>query len=131
MYRAIGRLRAGESYRVAAPLVSCTGRASVHGPGQPAAHGPGQDSIIFCGPGAGGPETCRPGLISNSFAGCGPGLTFPGLGLTFPGLGRAGPGPNFPGPGSGRAYSESHSCVNIMVKDYLPSSIHCNKIIVF
>ena len=41
------------------------------------------------------------------------------------------PGPNFPGPGPGRAYSESHSCFNIMVKDYLPSSIHCNKIIVF
>ena len=53
-----------------------------------------------------------PGLVSNSFAGCGP-----GLGLTFPGLGRA--------------YSESHSCFNIMVKDYLLSSIHCNKIIVF
>ena len=33
-----------------------------------------------------GPETCMPGPVSNSFAGCGP-----GLGLTFPGLGRAGP----------------------------------------
>ena len=43
----------------------------------------------------------------------------------------AGPGPNFPGHGPGLAYSESHSCFNIMVKYYLPSSIHCNTIIVF
>ena len=78
---------------------------------RPAAHGPGQTSMIFCGPGAGlklaGPG---PGLVSNDFAGCGP-----SLGLTFP----------------GRAYSESHSCFNLMVKDYLHSSIHYNKIIVF
>ena len=32
-------------------------------------------------------------------------ITRPGLGLTFPGLGRA------------RAYSENHSCFNIMFKD--------------
>ena len=40
-----------------------------------------------------------PGVVNNNFAGCGP-----GLGLAFPGLGLA------------RAYSESHSCFNIMVK---------------
>ena len=82
------------------------------GPARSPWAGPGQDSMIFCGPGRCGPETCRPGLVSNSFAGCGPGLR-----LTF--------------PGQGRAYSENHSCFNIMVKYYLPSSIHCNKIIVF
>ena len=78
--------------------------------------GPGFYDILWAGPGAGlklaGPGRARagPGLVSNNFAGCGP-----GLGLTFP----------------GRAYSENHSCFNIMVKDYLHSSIHCNKIIVF
>ena len=91
--------------------MSCVIHAGVlHGPGlwagpwpvgRPAAHGPGQTSMIFCGPGAGlklaGPG---PGLVSNDFAGCGP-----SLGLTFP----------------GRAYSESHSCFNLMVKDYLHS----------
>ena len=93
-------------------LVSCTGRAC--GPGWPAAHGPGRArpgfyDILRAGC---GPETCRPGLVSNNFTGCGP-----GLGLTF--------------PGPGRAYNESHSCFNIMVKYYLPSSIHCNKIVFY
>ena len=87
------------------------------GPARSPWAGPGQDSMIFCGPGRVRAWNLQaragPGLVSNSFAGCGP-----GLGLTFPGLGRG-------------AYSESHSCFDIMVKDYLPSSIHCNKIIVF
>ena len=48
----------------------------------------------------------RPGLVNSNGAGCGP-----GLGLTFPALGWA------------RAYSESHSCPNIMVKDYSHLSI--------
>ena len=51
------------------------------------------------GPGL-GPGWARAGKYS--FAGCGPGLH----------------GSDFPGPGPGRAYSESHSCFNIMVKDY-------------
>ena len=72
--------------------------------------GPGFNDILRAGPGAGlklaGPGRAR--LINNNFAGCGPGL---GLGLTFPGLGRA------------RAYSESHSCFNIMVKYYRQLSI--------
>ena len=72
-------------------LGSCTGRAL--------ARGPGRASMIFCGPGRVRPETCGPWLVNNNVAGCGP-----GLGLTFPGLGRA------------RAYNESHSCFNIMVK---------------
>ena len=63
------------------------GRASARGPGRPAAHGPGRAKIIyFAGRAVCGPETCRPGLVSNTFAGCGP-----GLGLTFPGPGRVGP----------------------------------------
>ena len=86
------------------------------GPARSPWAGPGQDSMIFCGPGRVRAWNLQgragTGLVSNNFAGCGP-----GLGLTFPGLGRA--------------YNESHSCFNIMVKDYLPSSIHCNKIIVF
>ena len=71
------------------------------GPARSPWAGPGQASIIFCGPGAGLKLAGRagPGLVNNNFAGCGP-----GLGLTFPGLGRA------------RAYSESHSCFNIIVK---------------
>ena len=65
------------------------------GPARSPWAGPGFYDILRAGPGrvrAGcGPETCRPEpgpgwLVSNSFAGCGP-----GLGLTFPGLGRAGP----------------------------------------
>ena len=70
--------------------------------------GPGQVSIIVCGPGRVQAWNLQgrvgPGLVSNNFAGCGP-----GLGLTFPGLGRA--------------YSESHYYFNIMVKDYLHLSI--------
>ena len=89
---------------------SCTGRASARGPGWPATHGPGRARLqgYFAGRAGCGPETCRPGpgLVNNNFAGCGP-----GLGLTFPGLGRA------------RAYSESHSCFNIMVKHYPQLSI--------
>ena len=81
----------------------------LHGPGLgpragPARNpwaGPGLNDILRAGPGAGlkfaGPG--RAGLVNNNVAGCGP-----GLGITFPGLGRA------------RAYSESHSCFNIMVK---------------
>ena len=67
-------------------------------------HGPGLGSRA--GPGAGLKLAARPGpgLVNNNFAGCGP-----GLGLTFPGLGRA--------------YSESHSCFNIMVKYYRQLSI--------
>ena len=46
--------------------------------------------MIFCGPGRVRARNLQaragPGLVSNSFAGWGP-----GLGLTFPGLGRAGP----------------------------------------
>ena len=93
------------------------------GPARSPWAGPGQDSMIFCRPGRVRAWNLQaragPGLVSNNFAGCGP-----GLGLTFPGLGRAGPGP-------GRAYNESHSCFNIMVKDYLPSSIHCNNIVFY
>ena len=80
----------------------------LHGPGPRA--GPGQVTKIVCGPGR--VRACNlqaragPGLVSNNFAGCGP-----GLGLTYPGLGRA------------RAYSESHYYFNIMVKDYLHLSI--------
>ena len=76
------------------------------GPARSPWAGPGRASMIFCGPGRVRPETCGPGLVNNSFAGCGP-----GLGLTFPGLGRA------------LAYSESHSCLNIMVKYYRQLSI--------
>ena len=98
--------------RFAADLLVYT--SVLHGPGLgpragPARSlwaGPGQVSVIVSGPGRAGcgPDTCRPGptrpgLVSNNCAGCGP-----GLGLTFPGLGRA------------RAYSESHSYFNIMVK---------------
>ena len=87
-------------------LVSCTGRASARSPWA----GPGQVSIIVCGPGRVRAWKLQaragPGLVSNTFAGCGP-----GLGLTFPGLGRA------------RAYSESHYYFNIMVKDYFHLSI--------
>ena len=74
--------------------------------------GPGFNDILRTGPGAGlklagsGRARAGPGLITNNFAGCGP-----GLGLTFPGLDRA------------RAYSESHSCFNIMVKYYPQLSI--------
>ena len=80
----------------------------LHGPGRPAAHGPaGAGSNDICRVGC-GPETCRagPGMVNYNFVGCGP-----GLGLTFPGLGRA------------RAYTESHSCFNIMVKYYRQLSI--------
>ena len=74
------------------------------GPARSPWTGPGQASMIFCGPGRVRAWNLQaragPGLVCNYFAGCGP-----GLGLTFPGLGRA------------RAYSESHSCFNIMVKD--------------
>ena len=65
----------------------------------------GRASMIFCGPGR-VRARAGPGLVNNNFAGC-----EPGLGLTFPGLGRA------------RAYSESHSCFNIMVKYYRQISI--------
>ncbi len=87
------------------------GRASARGPAHSPWARPALASMIFCGP-----ETSGPGLVNNNFAGCGP-----GLGLTFPGLGRA------------RAYSESHSCFNIMVKYYRQLSIiiHCNECIVF
>ena len=80
------------------------------GPARSQWAGPGQVSIIVCGPGR--VRACNlqfragPGLVSNNFAGCGP-----GLGLTFPGLGRA------------RVYSESPSYFTIMVKDYLYLSI--------
>ena len=71
-------------------LGSCTGRASARGPARSPWAGPGQASMIFCGPGRVRAWNLQarawPGLVSNSFAGCGP-----GLGLTFPGLGRAGP----------------------------------------
>ena len=86
------------------------GSRVLHGPGLGPWAGPARSP--WAGPGFYDILRAGPGLVSNSFAGCGP-----GLGLTFPGLGRA--------------YSESHSCFNIMVKDYPPSSIHCNKIIVF
>ena len=68
----------------------------LHGPGlgpraRPArspSAGPDFYDLLRSGPGAGlklaGPA--GPGLVSNDFVGCGP-----GLGLTFPGLGRAGP----------------------------------------
>ena len=60
------------------------------GPARSPWAGPGQDSMIFCGPGRVRAWNLQaragPGLVSNNFAGCGP-----GLGLTFPGLGRAGP----------------------------------------
>ena len=36
------------------------------GPGQPAVHGPGFNYILRVGC---GPETCRPGLVNNNFAG--------------------------------------------------------------
>ena len=45
-------------------------------------------------------------LINSNGAGCGPGLD-----ITFPGLGWA------------RAYSESHYCPNITVKDYSHLSV--------
>ena len=68
--------------------------------------GSGFYNSLRAGPGAGlkltGPA--GPGPVSNTFAGCGPGLTFPGLG-------RA------------RAYNESHYYFNIMVKDCLHLSI--------
>ena len=80
------------------------------GPARSPWAGPGQVSIIVCGPGRVRAWKLQaragPGLVSNNFASCGP-----GLGLTFPGLGRA------------RAYSESHYYFNIMVKDYLHLSI--------
>ena len=76
------------------------------GPARSPWAGPGRASMIFCGPAGCGPETCGPGLVNNNVAGCGP-----GLGLTFPGLGRA------------RAYIESHSCFNVMVKYYRQLSI--------
>ena len=87
------------------------------GPARSPWAGPGQVSRIVCGPGRvrawNLQARAEPGLVSNNFAGCGP-----GLGLSFPGLGRA------------RAYSESHYYFNIMVKDCLHLSI-ANNIIVF
>ena len=67
---------------------------------------PGSSDLLWAGPGAGlkleGPGRARAG----KWYFCGP-----GLGLTFTGLGRA------------RAYSESHSCFNIMVTYYPQLSI--------
>ena len=72
----------------------------LHGPGLgpwagPARNpwaGPGQDSMIFCGPGRLRARNlqarARPRLVSNNFAGCGPGPNFPGLSRAW-----AGPGP--------------------------------------
>ena len=84
----------------------------LHGPGlgpQPMGRaGPGFNDILRAGP----VQACNlqaragPGLVNYHFADFGP-----GLGLTFLGLGRA------------RAYSESHSCFNIMVKYYPHLSI--------
>ena len=84
---------------------SYTGRA---GPQPMGRAGSGFYDSLRAGPGAGLKLQARAGsgLVCNNFAGCGP-----GLGLTFPGLGRA------------RAYSESHSYFNTMVKDYLHLSI--------
>ena len=82
---------------------SCTGRASARGPGRAGPQPMGWAGLQLYFAGRAG---CGPGLVNNNFADCGP-----RLGLTFLGLGRA------------RAYSEGHSCFNIMVKYYPQLSI--------
>ena len=78
------------SWRPWARVLHGPGLGPRAGPARSPWAGPGQDSMIFCVPGRVRAWNLQaragPGLVSNSFAGCGP-----GLGLTFPGLGRAGP----------------------------------------
>ena len=71
-------------------LLVCVHTRVLHGPPGPGRAGPARspsavlgwafNDILWAGC---GPETCRPGLVNNNFAGSGPGqgLSFPGLGL--------------------------------------------------